>query len=67
VGRTQYGLKLDANIALTRSIILSPYVMRTWNTNTWGNPAYAGTPKNGFVAGILASVFFDKMLGLTDH
>lgn len=67
VGRTQYGLKLDANIALTRSIILSPYVMRTWNTNTWGNAAYAGTPRNGFVAGILASVFFDKMLGLTDH
>ncbi len=67
VGRTQYGLKLDANIALTRSIILSPYVMRTWNTNTWGNASYAGTPKNGFVAGVLASIFFDKMLGLTDH
>ncbi|MBP0595728.1 carbohydrate porin [Paraburkholderia sp. LEh10] len=67
VGRTQYGLKLDANIAVGRSIILSPYVMRTWNTNTWGNPVYAGTPKNGFVAGVLASIFFDKMLGLTDH
>ncbi len=67
VGRTQYGLKLDANIAVTRSIILSPYVMRTWNTSTWGNPAYAATPKNGFVAGIVAAVFFDKMLGLTDH
>lgn len=67
VGRTQLGLKLDANIAVTRSIILSPYVMRTWNTNTWGNPAFAGTPKNGYVAGILASIFFDKMLGLTDH
>jgi porin len=67
VGRTQYGLKLDANIALTRSIILSPYVMRTWNTNTWGNPTYAATPKNGIVAGIVASVFFDKMLGLTDR
>jgi porin len=67
VGRTQYGLKLDANIAATRSIILSPYVMRTWNTNTWGNPSYAGTPRNGVVAGVLATVFFDKMLGLTDH
>lgn len=67
VGRTQFGLKLDANIAVTRSIILSPYVMRTWNTNTWGNPAFTGTPKNGYVAGVLASVFFDKMLGLTDH
>lgn len=67
VGRTQFGLKLDANIAVTRSIVLSPYVMRTWNTNTWGNPAFAGTPKNGYVAGVLASVFFDKMLGLTDH
>ncbi|WP_124800579.1 carbohydrate porin [Paraburkholderia phosphatilytica] len=67
VGRTETGLRLDANIAVTRSIVLSPYVMRTWNTNTWGNPAYAGTPKNGYVFGVLASVFFDKMLGLTDH
>ncbi|WP_084688144.1 carbohydrate porin [Paraburkholderia oxyphila] len=67
VGRTQYGLRLDANIALTRSVLLSPYVMRTWNTNTWGNPAYAGTPKNGYTVGVLAIVFFDKMLGLTDH
>ncbi|PRE45680.1 carbohydrate porin [Burkholderia multivorans] len=67
VARTQYGLKLDANIAITRSIILSPYVMRTWNTSTWGNPTYTATPKNGFAAGIVAAVFFDKMLGLTDH
>lgn len=67
VGRTQLALKLDANIAVTRSIILSPYVMRTWNTNTWGNPAFAGTPKNGIATGVLATVFFDKMLGLTDH
>ena len=67
VGRTELGLKLDANIAVTRSIILSPYVMRTWHTNTWGNPTYSATPKNGYVAGILASIFFDKMLGLTDH
>ncbi|MBU9598395.1 carbohydrate porin [Burkholderia multivorans] len=67
VGRTQYGLKLDANVSLTRSVILSPYVMRTWNTSTWGNPVYAGTPKNGFVVGVLVSIFFDKMLGLTDH
>jgi len=67
VGRTQYGLKLDANIALTRSIMLSPYVMRTWNTSTWGNASYAATPKNGVVAGVVAVLFFDKMLGLTDH
>jgi porin len=67
VGCTRYGVKLDANIALTRSVIASPHVMRTWNTNTWGNPSYAGTPKNGVVAGVLATVFFDKMLGLTDH
>ena len=67
VGRTQFALKLDANIAVTRSIIASPYVMRSWNTNTWGNPVYAGTPKNGWAAGILATIFFDKMLGLTDH
>ncbi|WP_157097432.1 hypothetical protein [Paraburkholderia phenoliruptrix] len=28
---------------------------------------YAAKPKNGYVAGILASLFFDKMPGLTDH
>ncbi|WP_233806981.1 carbohydrate porin [Paraburkholderia sp. HP33-1] len=67
VGRTQLALKLDANIAVTRSIVVSPYVMRSWNTNTWGNPLYAGTPRNGIAAGVLATVFFDKMLGLTDR
>ena len=58
---------LTANIELTRSIIVSPYVMRTWHTNTWGNPTYALTPKNGCAGGILVSVFVDKMPGLTDH
>ncbi|WP_052738436.1 carbohydrate porin [Robbsia andropogonis] len=67
VGRTQFGLKLDANIAVGRNIVLSPYAMRTWNTSTWGNPVYAGTPRNGYVAGILASVFLDRMLGLTEN
>ncbi|MBN3814948.1 carbohydrate porin [Paraburkholderia sp. Ac-20347] len=67
VGRTEYGLRLDANVELTRSIVLSPYVMRTWKMNTWLNPAYAGTPRNGVVFGVLATVFIDKMLGLTDH
>ncbi|MFT4267877.1 MAG: carbohydrate porin [Xenophilus sp.] len=66
-GRTEYGLKLDANFQVTRSITLSPYVMRTWKTSTWGTPAYAGTPRNGYVAGVLATVAFDSMLGLTDH
>jgi porin len=67
VGRTEYGLRLDANIELTRSVVFSPYVMRTWRMNAWLNPAYTGTPKNGIVFGVLASVFFDKMLGLSDH
>ncbi|SAK18023.1 carbohydrate-selective porin OprB [Burkholderia multivorans] len=67
VGRTQYALSLDANFEVTRSIIASPYIRRTWNTGTWGNPQYAGTPKNGIAAGILVSVFFDRMLGLSDH
>ncbi len=67
VGRTQYALSLDANLEVTRSIIASPYIRRTWNTGTWGNPQYAGTPKNGIAAGILVSVFFDRMLGLSDH
>ncbi|TKC86862.1 porin [Trinickia terrae] len=67
VGRTEYALGLDANFAITRSIIASPFVMRTWRTDAWGNPSTAITPKNGFAAGILVSFFVDKMLGLTDH
>ncbi|WP_321969188.1 hypothetical protein [Paraburkholderia tropica] len=67
MGHTQYALKLDANIAVARSIVLNPYVVRTWNTNTWGSPTCTATPKKGFVAGIVAAMFFDEMLGLTDR
>jgi porin len=65
VGRNEYSLGIDANFILTRSIVLSPFVMRTWNTNTWGNPSYASTPKNGYAAGVLATVFLDKLLGFS--
>ena len=41
--------------------------MRTWHTNTWGNAHFADEPQDGFVAGILASIFFDTLLGLTDR
>lgn len=67
VGRTEYALKLDANIALTRSVTLSPFVMRVWNTNTWGTPSYAGRPSNGYAAGALLKISFDSLLGLVPN
>lgn len=67
VGRTEYGLKLDGNFALTRSVTLNAYVTRLWNVNTWMNPAYAGTPSNGYAAGMLLKVSLDSLLGLVAH
>ncbi|MGI4855576.1 MAG: carbohydrate porin [Janthinobacterium lividum] len=67
VGRNEFALGLDANVPITKAVILSPFITRTWNTDAWGNPSTASTPRNGYAGGILLTVFFDKMLGLTDH
>ncbi|MGI4983420.1 MAG: carbohydrate porin [Janthinobacterium lividum] len=67
VGRSEFALGLDANFPLTKAIVLSPFITRTFKTDAWGNPSYASTPRNGFAGGVLLTVFFDKMLGLTDH
>jgi porin len=67
VGRNEYAIGLDATIIATPSLIISPYVQRTFNTNTWLNPYYAGKPRDGLVAGVIATVLLDKMLGLSGH
>jgi porin len=67
VGRNEYAIGLDATIIATPNLIISPYVQRTFNTNTWLNPYYAGKPRDGVVAGVIATVVLDKMLGLSGH
>jgi len=67
VGRDEFSLGIDANLVVTPSVVLSPFIARTWHTDAWGNPSYANTPRNGFAGGLLLTVFFDKMLGLTDQ
>lgn len=65
VGRNEYALQVDANILITPSVILSPYIVRTFNTNSWQMPYYTGKPSNGIAYGVIATFLFDKMLGLS--
>lgn len=65
VSRNEYALQLDANILVTPSVILSPYIQRTFNTNSWLMPYYGGKPRNGVAYGVLMTFLFDKMLGLS--
>jgi len=53
--------------AMTDSIVISPFVLRTWGASSWLNP-YTGTnPRDGYAAGLLLHVQFDEMLGLNPH
>jgi porin len=65
VGRNEYAVQLDANIIVTPSVIVSPYIVRTFNTNSWLMPFTTAKPSNGIAYGILATFLFDKMLGLS--
>lgn len=67
VPRNEFALSLNANIQITDSIIVSPYVARTWGINTFANPMSSVAPRNGYAGGVLMIAFFDKMLGLAGN
>ena len=66
-GRNEYAVSLDANFILTDSIVVSPFVLRTWGANSWLNPYTGVNPRDGYAAGLLFHVQFDEMLGLNSH
>ncbi|WP_244121128.1 carbohydrate porin [Burkholderia gladioli] len=65
VGRNEYAVRIDANIIVTPTVIVSPYIVRTFNTNSWFMPFTTAKPNNGMAYGIIATFLFDKMLGLS--
>ncbi|NDL63273.1 hypothetical protein GRH90_11000 [Enterobacteriales bacterium SAP-6] len=65
--RNEYSLSLDANIMLTDGVILSGYVIRTFNANTWMNPYAWSAPRDGLAFGLFATLLIDDMLGLSGH
>lgn len=67
VSRNEYAVQLDANIIVTPNVIVSPYITRTFHTNSWLMPFTAARPHNGIAYGILATFLFDKMLGLSGN
>ncbi|KAA8554247.1 carbohydrate porin [Pseudomonas marginalis] len=66
-GRNEYAVALDANFILTDSIVLSPFVLRTWGASSWLNPYTGVNPRDGYAAGLLLHVQFDEMLGLNSR
>lgn len=66
-GRNEYGVSLDANFVLTDSIVVSPFVLRTWGASTWLNPYSDINPRDGYAAGLLFHIQFDELLGLNHH
>lgn len=63
-GRNEYGVSLDANFVLTDSIIVSPFVTRTWGASSWLNPYTGETPNDGYAFGLLFHIQIDQLLGL---
>lgn len=60
----EFTLNLDANIVLGDSIILSPFVARTFNASSKLNPYSSDSPKDGLAMGLVVRVQVDQLLGL---
>jgi porin len=54
----------DANF-IFNNVIVSPFMLRTFNANTLMNPKFAGKPQDGWAAGVTLVVLVDKMFGLS--
>ncbi|WP_244118695.1 carbohydrate porin [Burkholderia gladioli] len=67
VGRNEYAVQVDANIIVTPSVIVSPYIVRIFNANSWMMPFTTAKPNNGIAYGIIVTFLFDKMLGLSGN
>jgi porin len=66
-GRNEYAVSVDANFILTDSVVISPFIIRTWGASSWLNPYTSVNPRDGYAAGLLFHVQFDEMLGLNIH
>ena len=64
VGPNEIGIGPDANIILPGPVVLCPYAVRTFNSNTFMNPWFAGKPQDGWAAGVVMVVLLDKASGL---
>lgn len=62
--RSEYSLGLDANLILTNGVVVSPYVMYTWNPSSLLNPYAGHDGQNGVSAGLLFHIQFEALLGL---
>lgn len=63
-GRNEYALTLDANFVLNDSIVLSPFVTRTFGNSSYLNPFSGNNPRDGVAFGVLLHVQIDQLLGL---
>lgn len=64
-GRDEYAISLDANFVLNDSIVLSPFVTRTFGASSWLNPRTGENPRDGYAFGVLLHVQLDQLLGLS--
>ena len=64
VPQTEVSIGPDANF-IFNNVIISPFMLRTFNANTLMNPKFAGKPQDGWAAGVTLVVLVDKMFGLS--
>ncbi len=65
IGQTETALALDANFILSKGIILSPFVMYSWDSNSMLNPYSAVNPESGVSFGATLHMKLDQILGLS--
>lgn len=63
-GRNESAITLDANFILNDSIVFSPFIMRTFNSNSWLSPTTSTQPKSGLALGAAFHIQLDTLLGL---
>lgn len=65
VGQTETAIGLDANFILSKGVVLSPFAMYSWDSNTSLSPNTSVIPESGLSAGVVLHFQFDQILGLT--
>ncbi|MFX7297302.1 hypothetical protein ABTI66_11985, partial [Acinetobacter baumannii] len=66
-GRNEYAIALDANFILSDSLVVSPFIMRTFNSSSWMNPTTSTNPKSGIALGVALHIQLDTLLGFNPH
>lgn len=67
IGKTEKAVSVDANFILSKGVILSPFFLYSWDSNSYLSPNSPVEPESGLAAGITLHLQLDQILGLSPN